>query len=135
MKNRTKAILVDILGFGLIIAAAPVGWLPGPGGIALLVLGLSLLANNHEWAERLMNKVKAKAETASKQITEASPRTKWLIDISSVLFIIVAAVLITQFTQSILMTSGISFIIAGVLMALTNQNRHKRIWERLKRKR
>ena len=134
MKSKTKAILIDILGFGLIIAAAPIGWLPGPGGIAVLILGLSLLANNHEWAERLMNRVKHKSAAASRKFSEASPRTKWIIDITSVVFIIVAAVLITQFTQSLLVTSGISFIIAGVLMAATNQNRYKKVWDKFKRK-
>lgn len=135
MKERTKAILIDILGFGLIIAAAPIGWLPGPGGIALLVLGLSLLATNHEWAARLQNRVKQHATAASRQISESSPRTKWIIDITSIVFIAIAVVLMTQFTKSIVVTSGISFVIAGVLMAATNQNRYKRIWDKLKRKR
>lgn len=135
MKERTKAILIDILGFGLIIAAIPIGWLPGPGGIAVLILGLSLLSMNHEWAARLQRSVKDKAVEASRKVSEASPATSWAIDIASIVFIAIAVVLMTQFTKSIVVTSGISFVIAGVAMAATNRNRYKRIWDKLKRKR
>lgn len=134
MKRKTKAILIDILGFTLVIAAAPIGWLPGPGGFAVLILGLSLLATNHEWAERIMHRVKQELVNANKKVAEADPATKWAIDIFAVLFIIAAVFLITQFTQSLAKTSAISFVIVGVLMVLTNQNRHKKILDKVKRK-
>jgi Kef-type K+ transport system membrane component KefB len=53
-----KRLLIDIAGFGLILSSGLVGWLPGPGGIPVLLAGLGLLATNHEWAERLLNQLK-----------------------------------------------------------------------------
>lgn len=134
MKSKTKAILVDVLGFTLILVAIPIGWLPGPGGIPLIILGLSLLATNHEWAERIMNRLKAEVSNASKKVTEASPATKWGIDILGIIFITGAVILLTQFTKSITTVAAISFCIAASLLLVTNQNRHVRLWRKLRRK-
>lgn len=134
MKSKTKAVLIDILGFTLILAAAPIGWLPGPGGIAVLVLGLSLLANNHEWAARIRNSVVDKAAEASRRVAEADPVTRWAIDISSVVFIVIAVWLMLRVTGSLAKTSAISFVIVGIIMLFTNQNRHKKLLSKIKRK-
>lgn len=134
MKQRTKAVLVDILGFTLILVAIPIGWLPGPGGIPLIILGLSLLATNHEWAERWLNKVKHEAGRAANSVANTDPATKRAIDIFSVLLIAGAVILVTQFTRSVAMTAAISFAIVGTTMLLTNQNRYKKAWNKFRRK-
>lgn len=134
MKRKTKAILIDILGFTCIIAAPFLGWLPGPGGIPLVILGLSLLANNHEWAERLMERVKEHSSNASKKVTEASPAMRWAIDILSVVFIALAVILLTQYTRNITTTAAVSLSIAAIILFATNQNRYKRAWDKLFKK-
>jgi hypothetical protein len=134
MKSKTKAILIDILGVLLILAAIPLAWLPGPGGIPLVILGLSLLANNHEWAERLMNRVKKEANEAAKRVSEADPVTKWTIDIMSVVFIAAAVILLVKFTGSVAITAGISLTIAGITLLMTNQNRYQKAWRKFRRK-
>lgn len=134
MKQRTKALLVDILGFTLILAAIPLGWLPGPGGIPLIILGLSLLATNHEWAERWLDRVKQQASKAADKVANTDPTTKWAIDIFSVLLIAGAVLLVTQVTRSVATTAAISLLIVGTTMLLTNQNRYKKAWEKFKRK-
>lgn len=53
-----RIIITDLVGAGLLILSVLTGWLPGPGGIPLLVAGLGLLAINHEWAKQLLDKVK-----------------------------------------------------------------------------
>lgn len=130
MKQKTKAILIDILGFTCIIIAPFLGWLPGPGGIPLVILGLSLLANNHEWAERLMERVKEHTSNASKKVTEASPAVRWAIDILSVIFIALAVILVTQYTRNITTTAAISLSIAAIILLATNQNRYKKAWDK-----
>ena len=134
MKQKTKALLVDIAGFGLILIAIPIGWVPGPGGIPLLILGLSLLATNHDWAERVMQRVKDESLKASKHVSESSHTTKWVIDISSVLFITGAVLLFIEFTGSLAITSAISLVFSGVILLFTNQNRHLRFWNKLSKK-
>ena len=57
-RSLPHKIAVDVLGILLIIAAGLFGWLPGPGGIPLLLAGLSLLATNHEWARKLLHSLK-----------------------------------------------------------------------------
>ena len=134
MKQKTKAILIDILGFTCSIIAPFLGWLPGPGGIPLVILGLSLLANNHEWAERLMHKLKKHSANASKKVTEASPAMRWTIDILSIIFIALAVTLLTQYTRNLATTAGISLSAAGIILLATNQNRYKKAWDKLFKK-
>lgn len=126
--------MVDILGFTLILVAIPISWLPGPGGIPLIIIGLSLLATNHEWAERLMNRVKEEAFKASKRVADADPATKWGIDILGIVFITAAVILLTQFTRNITTTAAISLSIGAIVLLLTNQNRHMKLWKRLRGK-
>ncbi len=134
MKKKTRALLIDILGFSCIIIAPFLGWIPGPGGIPLLIIGLSLLANNHEWAEKLLQKVKDRTSSAASKVTEASPAVQWAIDIGSVILIAVAVTVITQATKSLITTAAISFIIAGVVLLATNQNRYLRLWNKFRSK-
>ena len=134
MKQRTKAILVDVLGFALILTAIPIGWLPGPGGIPLIILGLSLLATNHEWAERWLNKVKAEAGKAADKVANTDPATKWAIDIFSIIMIAVAVYLVTQVTKNVATTAAISLTIVAITMLLTNQNRYQKAWRKFRRK-
>lgn len=51
-------IILDIVGILLLVLALLVGWLPGPLGIPLTIAGLSLLAINHDWAKRLLERIK-----------------------------------------------------------------------------
>lgn len=134
MQKKTKAILIDIAGFGLLLAAIPIGWIPGPGGIPVVILGLSLLATNHDWADKMMQRVKDESVKASKRVSESSKTTKWLIDIASVAFIAVAVILFTEFTGSLAITSGISLVISGATLLITNQNRINRVWQKFKQK-
>lgn len=41
----------------LILMAGAIGWLPGPGGIPLFLLGIAVLASEFNWAERLRDKI------------------------------------------------------------------------------
>lgn len=57
-----KNIATDILGGLLILTALLLGWLPGPGGIPMLIAGLSLLSTNHKWARRWLDWLKHHGE-------------------------------------------------------------------------
>lgn len=45
--------IVLIVGSLFIIAAALTGWLPGPGGIPLFLIGIAILATEFERAQKL----------------------------------------------------------------------------------
>ena len=52
MKRLWLRVIVGVAGAVLIIAAPLTGWLPGPGGIPLFLLGLAVLSSEFMWAER-----------------------------------------------------------------------------------
>lgn len=45
--------IVIVIGFLFVVAAGLTGWIPGPGGIPLFLIGIAILATEYEWAERL----------------------------------------------------------------------------------
>lgn len=47
-------IAVGVAGAVLMIAAALTGWLPGPGGIPLFLLGLAVWASEFDWAHGVL---------------------------------------------------------------------------------
>lgn len=53
MNSQLKRILTDVGGYGLIFLGIATGWLPGPGGIPLILGGLALLSLHNDWARRL----------------------------------------------------------------------------------
>ncbi|TAH33289.1 hypothetical protein EYC58_01515 [Candidatus Saccharibacteria bacterium] len=46
-----------ILGFFFIILAGLTGWLPGPGGIPLFLIGIAILATEFTWAKKIRDLV------------------------------------------------------------------------------
>lgn len=134
MKQKTKVILTDILGFALIIASGLLGWLPGPGGIPLLIIGLSLLANNHEWAERILHHVKTQGGNLADKLFDGGTKTKWAIDILSVVFITVAVLLLVYLTRSLKYTVAISLGISALFLFFGNRKRYQSIINKIKPK-
>lgn len=49
--------IVLTLGVLLIVAAGLTGWLPGPGGIPLFLLGIAVLATEFEWAKTVRDAI------------------------------------------------------------------------------
>ena len=124
---------MDILGFTLIIAAIPISWLPGPGGIPILIIGLSLLANNHEWAERILDRVKKEGLSLFDKVFDGGAKTKWAVDILSVVFISVAVLLLTYLTRDLKYTVAISLCISATFMFFGNRKRYQAILKKFRR--
>jgi hypothetical protein len=51
--SSVRKPIVLVVGSLLILAAAATGWLPGPGGIPLFLIGIAVLATEFVWAERI----------------------------------------------------------------------------------
>jgi len=49
--------LIFVTGWMFIIAAGLTGWLPGPGGIPLFLVGIAILASEFHWAKRIKHQV------------------------------------------------------------------------------
>ena len=133
-RSRTKRILIDILGYFLILVSALTGWLPGPGGLPPLILGLSLLATNHEWAERILLYVKRHGVKIADKLFDGSPRVKMLVDIIGIGLVISGVLMVTLLTRSIARTAAISLIVVSITLLLGNRRRFHHIKRRLKKR-
>lgn len=49
--------VIFVVGFFFILAAALTGWLPGPGGIPLFLVGIAVLSTEFAWAKRVKDYV------------------------------------------------------------------------------
>ena len=75
LKRFGKIFVFDFLAVLCFIGVILFGWLPGPGGIPLFLLGLSLLAVNHDWAERWLSTAKLKGVSIKKWLF---PNIEWI---------------------------------------------------------
>lgn len=91
--SRTKRILTDIAGFTMILGGIAFGWLPGPGGIPLILGGLALLANNHHWAKQLLEYAQERGANLSRIIFPKNLLIQRLYDIGGMALVITAGYL------------------------------------------
>lgn len=127
LSKTIKFILIDAAGVLLIILAGLTGWLPGPGGIPLLIAGLALLSINHDWAERWLVTVKKHGINISDKLFNGSKKTKIIIDIVSVLFICIAVLLVATFTRNLAKSAAIWLVIIALVLLLGNRQRLKKL--------
>jgi hypothetical protein len=130
-RQKLKRVAADVLGIFLVVGAGLTGWLPGPGGLPLLILGLSLLATNHEWARRLLITVQKHGVKLSHKLFSNNPWVRWGIDIASVALIAIAVVVLSQVTRSRTKTAAISLIIVALLLLLANRERIKTLRQKI----
>jgi uncharacterized protein (TIGR02611 family) len=63
IQRSGKRVAVTIAGFAVLLAGIALLVLPGPGWL-LIFVGLTILATEYVWAQRLLNAAKRKAEQA-----------------------------------------------------------------------
>ena len=63
IRRSGKRIAVTVAGFAVLLAGIALLVLPGPGWL-LIFIGLTILATQYVWAERLLTAAKRKAEQA-----------------------------------------------------------------------
>lgn len=57
LPSTIRKPIVLTVGLVLILLAGLTGWLPGPGGIPLFLLGIAILATEFEWAKGVRDRV------------------------------------------------------------------------------
>lgn len=131
-KRNTKRVAIDAAGYGLIIASALTGWLPGPGGIPLLIGGLGLLSINNVWAQRLRDYLLQHGGNFVKVIFPPNPWIQWLYDAIVVLLWIIVALLVWQHAAIWQVSLAVSLFFISVAIALLNRDRMDRFRNRKK---
>jgi hypothetical protein len=126
LRRNTKRIAIDAAGYLLILAAALTGWLPGPGGIPLLIAGLGLLSINNEWARRLRDYLLKHGGKFVKVIFPAIPVVQWLYDIIVMGLWIIVFILAEKHAAVWQVTLAVSLFFISLAIALLNRDRMAR---------
>ena len=73
LSGAAKRLLLETLGWLLVVAGIAALVLPGPGLLGLFA-GLALLSQQYEWAERRVEPIKEKALKAAEEGVETTAR-------------------------------------------------------------
>lgn len=122
-------LILDTIGILFIIAALLTGWLPGPGGIPLFLIGLSLLAINHTWAQRYIDIVKKYAHKIGEVVFIENRSLQLLYDLMAPIVVALGTLLLYKHTKIWMIPLGIFLIFFGLTFFLGNRER----WTKLKK--
>lgn len=126
-KKYLKRFGTDVAGYGLILLGLAFGWLPGPGGIPLILAGLGLLSVHNHWARRLLEYIQ---KNGVKLLDFLFPNKVWaknLHDIFAVILIVIAVYLLFWQTSLIAASIAIALLAISIVDVLRNRNRLKKL--------
>jgi len=121
-----QRIAIDIAGFGLLILAVLTGWLPGPGGIPLFLVGLGVLSLNYEWAERLLKSFDAKRREYTEKYLMASREVSWAMDAISVALLAGGTYGILNLDKLWQRGICVGLVLVAIITLASNQKRFER---------
>lgn len=124
-----KVVVLDILGVLFMIFALATGWLPGPGGIPLFIVGLSLLAINHTWAQKYIDILKEHAEKIGDMIFVQNRKVQITYDVISPILILAGVAFLYRHIAIWMISLGVLCSFFGIILFLGNRHR----WQKLKR--
>jgi hypothetical protein len=130
-----KIIVIDILGVAFMLGGLATGWLPGPGGIPLFIIGLSLLAINHTWAERYIEILKRYADRLGDLIFVSNPKIQIAYDLISAALFGSGSFLLYHHSAKWTTSFGVSLTVLGITLFLGNRNRWLKVKAIFKHKR
>lgn len=112
------------------VLALLTGWLPGPGGVPLFIIGLSMLAINHDWAQRYIDLLKKYADRLGDFVFVKNPRVELFYDVIAPFGVAVGALLLWKHSAIWMISLGIFLFFIGITFLLGNRGR----WAKLKSK-
>ncbi len=121
--SKLKVIGTDIAGVTCLILVPLVGWLPGPGGIPLLITGLGLLAINHEFARNWLHYVKKHSQSLRDIIFPEIKWLQWLWDAVAVSMLIIGTILNFQAEHFLLKGFSIGVMAGSTTVFMMNRKR------------
>lgn len=134
LKRYGKIVAFDTLAIICFIGVILFGWLPGPGGIPLFLIGLSLLAVNHDWAERWLETAKHKGVTFKKWLFPDKIWVRNLYDAASLAIMSTGGILIYFYENRLIEGFAVMLIIGSLFLFLLNRDRFDKVSDLYKRK-
>lgn len=128
-----KIVAYDILAGLCFIGVILFGWLPGPGGIPLFLLGLSLLATNHDWAERWLETAKIKGVSLRKILFPDKLWVQIIYDGIALGVMTIAVLLVIEYENRLIEGIAVMIFFASMFIFLVNRNRFDSFTNLLKR--
>ncbi len=128
-----QRVAIDVAGFGLMIIAPFLGWLPGPGGIPLFLAGLGLVSLNHQWAADLLKDFERRRDEFTDKYLMSSPRVSLAVDIVCLLAIVGGAFLTITYSELLYRGIGLFTLSISLIIILSNQKRFERIYKQIKK--
>jgi hypothetical protein len=123
LHSKGKRIATDAAGYLLIVASALTGWLPGPGGIPLLIGGLGLLSIHNAWARNLREYL---LQNGGKLLPFLFPKNavaQWTYDAVAVALYVLAAFLAWRHAAVWQVSLAVSAFFTATFVALMNRER------------
>jgi len=127
LHRNLKRILTDIAGYLLIILGVAFGWVPGPGGVPLIVAGLGLLSINNEWAARLRKYLLKHGREFTKALFPPHPFVQWLYDTICVLLLALVTVLLWDHSPFWKVSLAVLLFFVAIFIAAMNRDRFVRL--------
>lgn len=122
-KRFGRIVIFDTLATICFIGVILFGWLPGPGGIPLFLLGMSLLAVNHDWAERWLKTFRLKGTSVKRWIF---PNISWVqeaYDSVAIIAMTLGGIIILMFDSRYIEGFAIIVIFFSLFVFLVNRDR------------
>lgn len=135
LKRYGKIIVFDTLALLCFIGVILFGWLPGPGGIPLLILGLSFLAVNHDWAERWLETAKLHGVSFKRWLF---PNIQWVRHTYDVVFssiALIGAYVLVQHDNRYVEGAAVMAICFSLFILLLNRDRFGKFSDLIKKSR
>lgn len=133
MTKHFKRIFTDTAGYLLIVAGIATGWLPGPGGIPLILGGLGLLSIHNTWAARLRDYLIRHGATFLQKIFPENHTVQLLYDALAIVLLAFVAYLAWNHDPLWQLSIAVTLFIVALIIAGMNRGRVTRIKERLAR--
>lgn len=132
LHRHAKRILTDLAGYGLIVLGTLLSPVPGPGGLPLILAGLSILSIHNQWAKQLREYL---LHHGGKLVQILFPKHRVVViiyDIITVLLFVAVAYLSWRHAAAWQISLAVFLFFIGLLVASMNRGRWQRIKLKLK---
>lgn len=127
MKEKTKRILTDIAGYLLVLTGVATGWIPGPGGIPLVLAGLGLLSINNKWAKDLRDYLQKNGGKVVQVLFPDNRFVQIMYDVIVVLLIVLVGVLAWSHAALWQISLAVGLFFIALIIAGINRDRAVRL--------
>ena len=131
MTPKIKRIGTDAAGYGLILLGIATGWLPGPGGIPLVLAGLGLLSIHNAWARRLRDRLLAHGGTVVQKLFPKHPYVQAGYDFLCVALLALVAWLALRHAAIWQISLAAALFAIAVLIAGMNRDRYSTVKQKI----